>query len=129
MGRLFRFALCYLTMSAHATADAQLQEPPPRANAPVFKKLHKGINIDTSLPSAGVWPKVQHDVAHFEAAANAGFTAVRVFMPYGAGAEQTERQIHDALAHDLAIVICMWGNSAWAQNNICLLYTSPSPRA
>ena len=120
MGRLFRFALCCLTMSAHATADAQLQEPPPRANAPVFKKLHKGINIDTSLPSAGVWPKVQHDVAHFEAAANAGFTAVRVFMPYGAGSEQTERQIHDALAHDLAIVICMWGNSAWAQNNIDL---------
>ena len=25
-----------------------------RTNAPVFKKLHKGVNIDTSLPSSGV---------------------------------------------------------------------------
>ena len=118
MDRFNIFIFCCLTMIAYAKVEAQPQDPTQRANAPVFKKLHKGINIDTSLPSAGVWPKVQHDVAQFQAAANAGFTSVRVFMPFRAGTEETEQQIVDALANDLAIVICMWGNSAWAKNNI-----------
>ena len=118
MDRFNIFIFCCLTMIAYAKVEAQPQDPTQRANAPVFKKLHKGINIDTSLPSAGVWPKVQHDVAQFQAAANAGFTSVRVFMPFRSGTEETEQQIVDALANDLAIVICMWGNSAWAKNNI-----------
>ena len=118
MDRFNIFVFCCLTMIAYAKVEAQPQDPTQRANAPVFKKLHKGINIDTSLPSAGVWPKVQHDVAQFQAAANAGFTSVRVFMPFRSGTEETEQQIVDALANDLAIVICMWGNSAWAKNNI-----------
>ena len=43
--------------------------------------LKKGINIDTAGPGKGVWPKIQHDAAHFEAAADAGFGSVRVFLP------------------------------------------------
>ena len=43
----------------------------PRKNAPVFKKLYKGINIDTAHHDSGVWPKIQHDAAHFEAAVDA----------------------------------------------------------
>ena len=45
----------------------------PRKNSPVFNKLYKGINIDTARRDSGVWPKIQHDAAHFEAAADAGF--------------------------------------------------------
>ena len=89
-----------------------------RANAPVFKKLNKGVNVDTSLPSTGVWSKLQHDAAHFESVAKAGFESVRIFMPYRAGIEEVEQQIKDALANDLAIVICMWGDGSWAQNDI-----------
>ena len=89
-----------------------------RANAPVFKKLNKGVNVDTSLPSTGVWSKLQHDAAHFESVAKAGFESVRIFMPYRAGIEEVEQQIKDALANNLAIVICMWGDGSWAQNDI-----------
>ena len=32
---------------AYAKVEAQPENPTQRANAPVFKKLHKGINIDT----------------------------------------------------------------------------------
>ncbi len=89
-----------------------------RNNAPVFIKLHKGVNVDTSLPSTGVWSKVQHEAAQFEAAANAGFESVRIFMPFRAGIEETEKQIVDALSNNLAIVICMWGDGSWAKNDI-----------
>ena len=44
------------------------QKDRTRINALVFKKLHKGVNIDTSVPQNGVWFKVQHDAAHFRAA-------------------------------------------------------------
>ncbi len=116
MNRFKTFIFCCLTMIGNV--EAQTQELKQRANAPVFKKLYKGINIDTSLPSCGVWPKIQHDVAQFQAAANAGFKSVRVFMPFRAGIEETERQIVDALSNNLAIVICMWGDFSWAKNDI-----------
>jgi len=88
----------------------------PRKNAPVFKKLYKGINIDTARHDSGVWPKIQHDAAHFEAAVNAGFDSVRVFMPVHDNYESTEQQIKDALSNKLAIVVCMWGSAAWSRN-------------
>jgi hypothetical protein len=88
----------------------------PRKNAPVFKKLHKGINIDTASRDSGVWPKIQHDAAHFEAAVDAGFDSVRVFLPVHANYESTEQQIKDALSNKLAIVVCMWGSSVWSRN-------------
>lgn len=72
-----------------------------RVNAPVFEKLHKGVNMDTCLPDKGVWPKIQHDAAQFQAAADAGFESVRVFMPSGADHKSTEQQIKDALSNDL----------------------------
>ena len=97
------------------TLSQNLQQ---RTNALVFKKLNNGVNIDTSLPSSGVWPKLQHEAAHFKAAADAGFTSVRVFMPFGASIEETERQIVDALTNNLAIVICMWGRGSWYQSPI-----------
>lgn len=88
----------------------------PRANAPVFKKLYKGINIDTTGPVNAVWPKIQHDAVQFKAVANAGFESVRVFLPFKADHEFTEQQIKDALSNDLAIVVCMWGSQSWSQN-------------
>jgi len=87
-----------------------------RDNASVFQKLHKGVNMDTSLPDNGVWPKIQHDVEQFRAAADAGFESVRVFLPFRSGKTNTEQQIKDALSNNLAIVICMWGSSAWAKD-------------
>ena len=87
-----------------------------RKNAPVFNKLHKGINIDTARVDIGVWPKIQHDAAHFEAAARAGFDSVRVFLPFHADYESTEQQINDALSNKLAIVVCMWGTDEWFRN-------------
>lgn len=87
-----------------------------RKNAPVFKKLHKGVNIDTAHRDSGVWPKIQHDAAHFEAAANSGFDSVRVFLPVHANYESTEQQIKDALSNKLAIVVCMWGSAVWSSN-------------
>ena len=87
-----------------------------RTNAPVFKKLYKGINIDTARPDNGVWPKIQHDVQHFKAAADAGFESVRVFLPFSANHKSTEQQIKDALSNRLAIVVCMWGLHSWPQN-------------
>jgi len=85
-----------------------------RGNDPVFKKLHKGINIDTAHRDVGVWPKIQHDAANFEAAADAGFDSVRVFLPVHANYESTEQQINDAFSNNLAIVVCMWGSAAWS---------------
>ena len=87
-----------------------------RKNAPVFKKLHRGINIDTVHRDNGVWPKIQHDASHFEAAAAAGFDSVRVFLPVQSNYKSTEQQIKDALLHKLAIVVCMWGSAAWPGN-------------
>jgi len=87
-----------------------------RTNAPVFKKLFKGVNADTAGPDRGVWPKVQHDAAHFQAVADAGFDSVRVFLPVHANYESTERQINDALSNGLAIVVCMWGSAEWSLN-------------
>lgn len=88
----------------------------PRQNASVFKKLHNGINIDTASRDSGVWSKIQHDAAHFEAAVDAGFDSVRVFLPVHANYESTEQQIKDALSNKLAIVVCMWGSSVWSRN-------------
>jgi len=87
-----------------------------RVNAPVFKKLHKGINMDTTGPADGVWPKIQHDAVQFMAVTNAGFESVRVFLPFRADHKFAEQQIKDALSNDLAIVVCMWGSSSWSQN-------------
>ena len=87
-----------------------------RINAPVFKKLAKGVNIDTAHPDAGVWPKIQHHRAHFQAAADAGFDSVRVMIPFNANYESIQKQIKDALSNDLAIVVCMWGLPAWSVN-------------
>ena len=74
-----------------------------RDNASVFQKLHKGVNMDTSLPDNGVWPKIQHDVEQFRAAADAGFESVRVFLPFRSGKANTEQQIKDALSNNLAM--------------------------
>ncbi len=85
----------------------------PRKNAPVFKKLHRGINIDTAHRDNGVWPKIQHDIAHFEAAAAAGFDSVQVFLPVQSNYKSTEQQIKDALSNKLAIN-CLISSSAAA---------------
>ena len=84
----------------------------PRANAPVFKKLHKGINMDISTPERGVWPKIQQEEGLFRAAADAGFESVRVFSK----GLSTEQEIINALSNDLAIVVCLWGSQEWAKN-------------
>ena len=81
------------------------QKDRTRVNAPVFKKIHQGVNIDTSVPQNGVCFKVQHDAAHFRAAAEAGFQSVRVFMPYYGDIKSKEAQIVEALDNDLAIVV------------------------
>jgi len=83
-----------------------------RANAPVFKKLHKGINMDICTPEKGVWSKIQQEAGLFEAAADAGFESVRVFSQ-GLSSEQ---EIKNALANDLAIVLCLWGSQAWVKD-------------
>ncbi len=116
--RFLIFIFCCLTMSGCDGVKAQTQSLKQRANSSVFRKLSTGINIDTSLPSSGVWPKVAYDVAQFQAAANAGFKSVRVFMPFRADIEEIEGQIIDALSNDLAIVLCMWGKSSWAKKDI-----------
>ena len=87
-----------------------------RANAPVFKKLHQGINIDTAGRHSGVWPKIQHHPSHFQAVADAGFDSVRVFLPVQAEHDFAEQQINDALSNKLAVVICMWGSNEWSRN-------------
>ena len=74
-------SLC-LTCFAYAEDVPEVQNTKKRVNAPVFKKLYKGVNVDTANPENGVWFKVQHDPGHFKAAADAGFESVRVFMPY-----------------------------------------------
>jgi len=86
-----------------------------RANSPVFKKLYKGVNVDTSTPENGVWFKVQHEPEHFKAAADAGFESVRIFMPFKSNIESKDAQIKDALYHNLAVVICMWGSYSWSK--------------
>ncbi|MEC7883056.1 MAG: cellulase family glycosylhydrolase [Verrucomicrobiota bacterium] len=90
-----------------------ISEESTRSNSPVFKKLHKGINIDTSHRDIGVWPKIQHNASNFKAAADAGFDSIRVFLPVHANYASTEQQIKDALSNNLAIVVCIWGSSNW----------------
>ena len=104
--------LCSLSLLS-AGGDGELRA---RTNAPVFKKLSRGVNVDTAVPDRGVWPKVQHQAAHFEAVADAGFESVRVFLPVRAPYESTERQIEDAMSRGLAIVVCLWGADEWSQN-------------
>ena len=93
MTRFKTAIFCCLITTAWITSECLAQNLIQRVNAPVFKKLHRGVNVDTALPSSGVWPKVQHEAALFDAVAKAGFTSVRVFMPFGASIEETERQI------------------------------------
>ena len=93
-------------------------EPEPRGSeyAAVFRKLHKGVNLDVSRPSSGAWFKIQYHASQMQAIAEAGFESVRIFMPYFADVRETEQQIIDALDNDLAIVVCMWGLRSWAGN-------------
>ena len=83
-----------------------------RNNSEVFKKLHKGVNADISIPTRGVWPKIQYEVGLFKSVKEAGFESVRIFEK---GLESKD-QIEEALANDLAIVICLWGNNKWAKD-------------
>ena len=93
-------------------------EPEPRGSeyASVFRKLHRGLNLDVSRPNSGVWFKVQYNASQMQAIAEAGFESVRIFMPYFANVSETEQQIIDALDNDLAIVVCMWGLNSWPEN-------------
>jgi len=109
-------SLC-LTCFAYAEDVPEVQNTKKRVNAPVFKKLYKGVNVDTANPENGVWFKVQHDPGHFKAAADAGFESVRVFMPYHSSIASNEAQIQDALKHNLAIIVCMWGPYSWSSMN------------
>jgi hypothetical protein len=84
--------------------------------AAVFRKLHKGVNLDVSRPKRGVWFKNQYHVDQMQAIAEVGFESVRIFMPYYADVAETEEQIKDALDNNLAIVVCMWGLGSWANN-------------
>ena len=93
-------------------------EPEPRGSeyAAVFRKLHKGVNLDVSRPNSGVWFKIQYNASQMRAIAEAGFESVRIFMPYFANVSETEQQIVDALDNNLAIVVCMWGLNSWPGN-------------
>ena len=91
-------------------------EPRGSEYAAVFRKLHKGVNLDVSRPSSGAWFKIQYNASQMQAIAEAGFESVRIFMPYFADVRETEQQIIDALDNDLAIVVCMWGLRSWAGN-------------
>jgi len=81
-----------------------------------FHPFQKGVNLDVSTPSDGVWFKSTYDPNQMKAVAEAGFEAVRVFMPYLADTQRTQEQINDALANNLAISVCMWGMGSWASN-------------
>ena len=84
--------------------------------AAAFEKLKKGVNQDSGLPFSGTFQKLQHERAHMEAIANAGFESVRIFLPYNADYTKFETRIQDALDYDLAVVVCMWGSKTWAGN-------------
>ena len=114
---LFAFLFC-LPSFGYAQETPEIPKLKKRTNSPVFKKLYKGVNIDTSVPENGVWFKVQHEHGHFKAAADAGFESVRIFMPFQANIESKEAQIKDALEHNLAVVICMWGSYTWSKEDI-----------
>jgi len=82
-----------------------------------FGPFHKGINLDVSTPSSGVWFKTTYDPMQMKAVAEAGFEAVRVFMPYAGGDTNfTQTQIDAALANDLSISVVLWGLGSWSQN-------------
>ena len=83
-----------------------------RNNSNVFRKLHKGVNADISIPTRGVWPKIQYEEGLFKSIREAGFESVRIFEK---GLESKD-QIEDALKNDLAIVVCLWGNKKWAKD-------------
>ncbi len=93
-------------------------EPEPRGSqyAAVFRKLHKGVNLDVSRPSSGAWFKIQYNASQMQAIAEAGFESVRIFMPFYATSSETEQQIIDALDNNLAVVVCMWGLRSWPGN-------------
>ena len=90
-------------------------ETPAEYN-PVFEKLKKGINQDTNLPYSGTFSKIQHEPEHMQAIKAAGFESVRIFLPYAADYTKFESRIQDALDNDLAVVVCMWGSTSWANN-------------
>lgn len=82
-----------------------------------FVPFQKGVNLDVSTPSSGVWFKTTYNSMQMKAVAEAGFEAVRVFMPYQSmDTNHTQGQIDDALANGLSISVCMWGDGGWANN-------------
>lgn len=82
-------------------------------NSEVFNKLHKGVNADISIPTHGVWPKIQYEKGLFKSIKEAGFESVRIFEK----GLKSKDQIEDAIANDLAIVVCLWGNKKWAEDS------------
>jgi hypothetical protein len=115
MFKYYAVVVCSFCVSLPGIAeDSSIGKP--RVNAPVFKKLDKGINVDTAVRYSGVWPKIQHHPSHFQAVADAGFDSVRVFLPVHAEHDFTEQQINDALSNKLAVVVCMWGSNEWSRN-------------
>ena len=81
-----------------------------------FLPLQKGVNLDVARPDGGVWFKMQYEAAQVKAIAEAGFESVRVFMPFRSDPSFTQRQIDDAHANGLYIVVCLWGMPSWSRS-------------
>jgi len=106
--------LVMIFISCSSFGSAQELILKQRNNSEVFKKLHKGVNADISIPKRGVWPKIQYEEGLFKSIKEAGFESVRIFEK---GLDSKD-QIEDAIKNDLAIVVCLWGNKKWAKGPI-----------
>ncbi len=42
-------------------------------------------------------------------------------MPFQSNIESREAQIKDALEHNLAVVVCMWGSYSWSKKDVTLI--------
>jgi len=80
----------------------------------VWSKLMKGVNQDASIPGGANYEKVMHERGHMQTISEAGFESVRFFIAYASSDFTAHQQrIQDALDHNLAVIICMWGPSGW----------------
>ncbi len=79
-----------------------------------YQETLKDVKVDTSNLENRVWFKVQHEPEHFQAVADASLESVRIFMPF----ESNEAHSENALHHNLALVVCMWGFSSWSNINV-----------
>ncbi len=79
-------------------------------------QFKKGINLDVSPAMEGNPVKWIYEEAQLDAIKDAGFTSIRIFVVAMQDPSIYKTLINDALERDLAVLICLWGDTRWVSD-------------